>query len=151
MSTKVGRGEGRKGERTEKRYREPSGVLEMFHILIWEVVIWVKIHQIYEQCTYTLICYTTIKKSWQKIFIWNLLHNTEVPLILNFKTQNYSKNVTIIEKSDFILKLAQSRFNQNYYKNTFFKFCSKIYILVCCRPPRVRHSKSQGNLYVASF
>lgn len=50
--------------------------------------------------------------------------------------QNYSKNVIITEKSDFILKLAH-KFNQNYHKYASFKFCSKMYLLVCCMLLRV--------------
>lgn len=53
--------------------------------------------------------------------------------------------------SDFILKSAHSIFNQKYYKDKYFKFCSKISILVWCMPPRVGHSKCQGYLYLASF
>lgn len=53
-----------------------------------------------------------------------------------------------MKKSDFILKLAHGRSNQNDHKDVSFKFSPEIYTLVCYMTPTDRYSKYQGDLYL---
>lgn len=129
MLTRVGKGV---WETTEKTHKELLDYRKCF--IYWSGRLQREKFIKFMSSILWLFHFIALQKSWH--VYWNCSHNIEeLPLILHFKTRNYAKNITIIGKSDLILKLVHSKLklSQKY----IFKFCSKMCILVCCMLLRV--------------
>lgn len=78
----------------------------------------VKIYQTYKQCTLCINMLYGNFKSWH-IYLEPLTQHRRMSFNLKFQNIRLFQECKYNWKSDFILKLAHSRFNQNYYRYVF--------------------------------